>query len=100
MAVLVDVGVKIAVDTVQVELRLPTTELNTFDEFLSLSKSKPQLHLKLKLVGCHLRPQVVMFVVRSTSFPTLKQIQLRNWMENLKSSNHHFCFFLFSTLLI
>ena len=93
MAVLVDVGVKITVDTVQVELRLPTTELNTF-EFLSLSKSKPQLHLKLKLVGCHLRPQVVMFVVRSTSFPTLKQIQLRNWMENLKSSNHHFCFFL------
>ena len=93
VAVLVDVGVKITVDTVQVELRLPTTELNTF-EFLSLSKSKPQLHLKLKLVCSHLRPQVVMFVVRSTSFPTLKQIQLRNWMENLKSSNHHFCFFL------
>ena len=34
VAVLVDVGVKITVDTVQVELRLPTTEFNTF-EFLS-----------------------------------------------------------------
>ena len=60
VTVIVDVCVEVAVHPIQVELRLATTVFCHY--FFVFIKT---------LFGVHLLPQVVIFVVKSTSFPTL-----------------------------
>ena len=85
MTVLVDVRVEVAVDAVQVELGLSTAARKKSVNFILFLVATPtaattfgrHLNIEFFWVSFYLLPHVVMFVVRSTSFPTLRrEIQL------------------------